>query len=76
MSSETGTNEKQAEVKQQDLQEVDIQHAETLKNEEFMDEAVGGENREHQLGAWEAAKTHPLVCRSLFGSYVSRVMLV
>ncbi|KAH6880105.1 general substrate transporter [Thelonectria olida] len=40
----------------------DILHAEVLKNQDLMTDAFDGENREHELGVWEATKLHPWAC--------------
>lgn len=36
-----------------------LDHSEVLTNKDLMHEAIEGENQEHQMGVWEAAKTHP-----------------
>ncbi|PYI33536.1 general substrate transporter [Aspergillus indologenus CBS 114.80] len=41
---------------------VDIDHVELKQNPDLMREAFDGENREHEMGVWEAAKTHPWAC--------------
>ncbi|PYH80993.1 general substrate transporter [Aspergillus uvarum CBS 121591] len=41
---------------------VDIDHVELKQNSDFMREAFDAENREHEMGVWEAAKTHPWAC--------------
>lgn len=41
---------------------VDVQHSEVLKDQILMGDAFDGENREHELGAWEAVKSHPWAC--------------
>ncbi|OAR02320.1 hypothetical protein LLEC1_00443 [Akanthomyces lecanii] len=41
---------------------VDMEHAEVLTKPALMENAVDGENREHEMGVWEAAKTHPWGC--------------
>lgn len=43
-------------------EKADIQHAEVLANPDLLHEAFDGENREHELGVWEAAKKHPWAC--------------
>lgn len=41
---------------------VDVLHDEVLANAELMNDAVDGENLEHDQTVWEAAKTHPWAC--------------
>ncbi|PWY81504.1 maltose permease [Aspergillus sclerotioniger CBS 115572] len=43
-------------------EKADIQHSEVLANPDLLHEAFDGENREHELGVWEAAKKHPWAC--------------
>lgn len=33
-----------------------------LANAELMNDAIDGENREHAIGLWDAAKGHPWAC--------------
>lgn len=40
----------------------DDKHVEVLANPELMNDAFDGENREHEMGVWEAAKSHPWAC--------------
>lgn len=40
----------------------DDPHVEILANPELMNDAFDGENREHEMGVWEAAKSHPWAC--------------
>ncbi|RAL09356.1 putative hexose carrier protein [Aspergillus homomorphus CBS 101889] len=42
--------------------EVDVHHVELKGNSELMREAFDAENREHEMGVWEAAKLHPWAC--------------
>lgn len=35
---------------------------EVLASKDLMNEAIEGENHEHEMGVWEAAKSHPLAC--------------
>lgn len=37
-------------------------HSEVLVDNDAMNSAIEGENREHQMGVWEAAKTYPWAC--------------
>ncbi|KAM6529750.1 hypothetical protein FALCPG4_007878 [Fusarium falciforme] len=51
--------------KQDDLAlegKADVDHSEVLKNSDLMNDAFDGENREHELGVWEATKKHPWAC--------------
>ncbi len=41
---------------------VDTDHAEILTKPALMENAFDGENREHEMGVWEAAKKHPWGC--------------
>jgi len=45
-----------------DIEEKHVQNSEILVNSELMNDAFGGENREHDMGMWEAAKTYPMAC--------------
>ena len=38
---------------------VDVIHSEVLGNRDLMSDAVDGENREHDMGTWEALKNYP-----------------
>lgn len=61
MSSETPP----ARDEKTDVEEggkADIFHSEVLGNQDLMTEAFDGENREHEMGVWEAAKQHPWAC--------------
>ena len=51
-----------APVHVQDLEEKNTLQSEILVNPELMNDAFGGENREHQMGMWAAVKTHPKAC--------------
>lgn len=42
--------------------QVDIHHSEVLANRDLMSDAFDGENREHEMGVWAAAKSHPWAC--------------
>lgn len=41
---------------------VDTHQSGVLINSDLMNDAVDGENREHSMGMWEAAKSHPWAC--------------
>ena len=43
-------------------QEKDIGHPEVLSEKDIMENAFEAENREHQMGLWEAVKDHPVAC--------------
>jgi hypothetical protein len=45
-----------------DLQEKNLHKSEVLANQDLMNNAFDGENQEHAMGPWEAAKTHPMAC--------------
>ena len=55
-------NELHEDEKVNDLKEKNIQHSEILVNRDLMGDAFEGENREHELGLWEAFKSHPMAC--------------
>lgn len=40
----------------------DVLHDEVLGDSDLMNEAFHGENTEHEQGAWESAKNHPMAC--------------
>ncbi|KAF7714748.1 MFS-type Sugar/inositol transporter [Penicillium ucsense] len=40
----------------------DVFHSEDMATPVLIDDAVDAENREHEMGAWEAAKSHPWAC--------------
>lgn len=46
----------------EDLKEKDLQHSEVLVNPDLMHDAFDGENREHEMGVWEAVQTYPWAC--------------
>lgn len=37
-------------------------HGQVLRDEELLNEAYRAETNEHEMGLWEAAKTHPAAC--------------
>lgn len=41
---------------------IDVVHSKVLANQELMSDAFDGENREHEMGVWEAVKSHPWAC--------------
>jgi SP family general alpha glucoside:H+ symporter-like MFS transporter len=58
MSSDT--SEVKGELKEDGR--VDVHHAEILANQDLMNDAFDGENREHEMGLWAAVKAHPWAC--------------
>jgi SP family general alpha glucoside:H+ symporter-like MFS transporter len=48
--------------KDEHVAHVDVQHSEVLVNQDLMNDALDGENREHQMGVWDAVKKHPWAC--------------
>ncbi|KAJ6104766.1 hypothetical protein N7523_011086 [Penicillium sp. IBT 18751x] len=44
------------------VEKADVLHSEVLVNSDLMNDAFDGENREHQMGVWQAAKQHPWAC--------------
>ena len=47
---------------QEDLKEKDLEHSDVLVNPDLMHDAFDGENREHEMGVWEAVQTYPWAC--------------
>lgn len=45
-----------------DLKEKDVLHDEVLVNEDLMNTAFDGENREHEMGILAAIKMYPMAC--------------
>ncbi|UKZ95792.1 uncharacterized protein TrAFT101_010606 [Trichoderma asperellum] len=41
---------------------VDVPNSEVLGNKDLISDAIDGENQEHEMGVWEAVKTHPWAC--------------
>ncbi|QUC17533.1 uncharacterized protein UV8b_01774 [Ustilaginoidea virens] len=39
-----------------------VSHSDVLVNKDLMSDAFDGENREHEMGVWAAAKKHPWAC--------------
>ncbi|CAM1508689.1 Fc.00g055370.m01.CDS01 [Cosmosporella sp. VM-42] len=60
MSSSGVIESKEDELRQRT--QVDILHSEVLANRDLMSDAFDGENREHEMGMWAAAKSHPWAC--------------
>lgn len=58
-----GISEKK-DISQQDakFESGNVLHSEALVNTELMSDAVDGENREHEMGVWEAIRGHPWAC--------------
>ncbi|KAJ5145686.1 uncharacterized protein N7515_000250 [Penicillium bovifimosum] len=61
------TDEKQAE-------KADVLHSEVLVDSDLMNDAFDGENREHEMSTWEAAKKHPWACLWAFTMCFTIVM--
>ncbi|KAH8777215.1 major facilitator superfamily domain-containing protein [Hyaloscypha finlandica] len=55
-------------------EQVDALHPEVLVNPDLMGDAVDGENREHEMGVWEAVKSHPCACLWAFIMCFTMVM--
>lgn len=45
-----------------DLKEKNYRHSEILVNADLMNDAIQGENRDHEMGMWEAVKNYPMAC--------------
>jgi len=43
-----------------------IHHSEVLEDKGLMNEAFQGENAEHEMTLWQAAKNHPMACMWAF----------
>jgi SP family general alpha glucoside:H+ symporter-like MFS transporter len=55
------SNEKQDDL-HLDAAHIDVPEAEVLGNKDLISDAIDGENQEHDMGVWEAVKTHPWAC--------------
>jgi SP family general alpha glucoside:H+ symporter-like MFS transporter len=51
-------------------------HNDVLRDEDLLNEAYRAENAEHQMGLWEAFKTHKLACMYAFLMAFTIVSLV
>ncbi|EEA20035.1 hypothetical protein TMatcc_000009 [Talaromyces marneffei ATCC 18224] len=51
-----------------------ILHSEVFANGDLLTDAFDGENREHEMGVWEAAKSHPWACLWAFTMCFTIVM--
>lgn len=40
----------------------DLLHSEVLDSDLLMNDAIDGENKEHQMGLWAAVKAYPWAC--------------
>lgn len=43
-------------------EEKDLHNSDVLVNADLMHDAFDGENREHEMGVWEAVQTYPWAC--------------
>ncbi|KAK5060119.1 hypothetical protein LTR84_010003 [Exophiala bonariae] len=57
----TAIGEPKEELHQR-VAQVDTNHSDVLINADLMNDAVDGENREHEMRIWEAVKSHPWAC--------------
>jgi SP family general alpha glucoside:H+ symporter-like MFS transporter len=62
MSSGDAEKHVASEVDTHDVQKSDTLQSEILANQDLLSAAYDGENREHEMGAWEAVKLHPMAC--------------
>ncbi|KAL3453044.1 general substrate transporter [Aspergillus insuetus] len=62
MSSEKTLANSADTVGESRSEKVDIDKSNTLADGNLLNDAVDGENREHQMGVWEAAKRYPWAC--------------
>jgi SP family general alpha glucoside:H+ symporter-like MFS transporter len=44
------------------MQEKNVGHPQVLSEKDIMENAFEAENREHDMGLWEAVKDHPVAC--------------
>lgn len=45
-----------------EIQEKHNHQAEVMTDKDLMTDAQNAENREHEMGLWEAVKDHPMAC--------------
>lgn len=45
-----------------EFHEKGVKEIEVLGDKDLMNNAVDAENREHEMGLWEAVKDHPMAC--------------
>ena len=45
-----------------ELEKHNIHQSEVLRDANLMSDAFDAENREHEMGVWDAVKTHPMAC--------------
>ncbi|KAM0517041.1 hypothetical protein ACHAPE_005153 [Trichoderma viride] len=57
-----------------DAAHIDVPEAEVLGNKDLISDAIDGENQEHDMGVWEAVKTHPWACLWAFTMCFTIVM--
>ncbi|KAK1238887.1 hypothetical protein MKX08_005948 [Trichoderma sp. CBMAI-0020] len=57
-----------------DAAHVDVPEVEVLGNKDLISDAIDGENQEHDMGVWEAVKTHPWACLWAFTMCFTIVM--
>ncbi|KAJ5875578.1 uncharacterized protein N7473_012925 [Penicillium subrubescens] len=58
-----------------EVEKVEIQQREEiLDDKDLLNDAFAGENKEHEMGAWEAAKKHPWACLWAFTMCFTIVM--
>lgn len=60
VTTQDGLHDEKVDV--DDLKEHNVGHSEVLVNQDLMAHAFDGENREHEMGMWEAVKLHPMAC--------------
>lgn len=74
MSSGTGAVEQKQDLHHQEVEDFNGSREKDVgfhKSDDFVDpnilnDAYQGENREHEMGSWEAAKKHPMACMWAF----------
>lgn len=50
------------EKRDPELYEDGVMQQEALTDKELMNASYGAETREHEMGVWEAVKSHPMAC--------------
>ncbi len=52
----------QIEVQPRDEKNLNAHQGDVLGDKDLLVDAFQGENTEHEMGLWEAAKNHPMAC--------------
>lgn len=64
MASGTADNKQELQHREEaeEYNEKGVHHKSDFLDPDILNDAYLGENREHQMGSWEAAKKHPMAC--------------